>query len=92
MRTVHKETKEHEDKTEIHEFLSRSLLIIVECPDCGKSMTKKNLRRHKETAHFKKKEREQIGQCKECGKNLLRDSIGRHMRTVHKETKEYEDK
>ena len=93
MRLVHKETKECEDKTEIHEFLSKSLLIIVECPDCGKSMTKKNLRRHKETSHLKKEDREQIlCQCKECGKNMLRDSIKRHMRTVHKETTECEDK
>ena len=90
---LHKKTKECEDKTEIHESLSKSLLIIVECPECRKSMTKKNLRRHKEPAHLKKEEREQIlGQCKECGKNMLRDSIKRHMRTVHKETKECEDK
>ena len=50
-------------------------------------------RGHKERAHLKKEEKEQIlGQCKECGKNMLRDSIKRHMRTVHKETKECEDK
>ena len=73
MRTVHKETKECEDRTEIQKFLSESLLSIVECPECGKSMTKKNLRRHKETAHLKKEEREQnqiLGQCKVCGKNM----------------------
>ena len=47
MRIVHKETKDCENKTEIHEFLSKSPLIIVECPECGKSMIKKNLRRKK---------------------------------------------
>ena len=66
-----------------------SPLMIVECPECGKTVTKKNLKRHKETAHLKLK---RIGQCKECGKYFGRDSIKRHMRRVHKETKEYEDK
>ena len=122
MRTVHKETKECEEKTQIDEFISKSFLIkerahlkkeenekicllmetahlkreerekisplmIVECPECGKTVTKKHLKRHKETSHLKLKRKQPLGQCKECGKNLLRDSIERHMRTVHKETK-----
>ena len=79
-------------KTQIDEFILRCLLIIVECHECGKTMTKKNLKRHKETAHMKKEEKENIlGQCQEYGKNLLQDSIKRHMRTLHEETKECEE-
>ena len=45
-------------KTQIDEFILKCLLIIVECPECGKTMTKKNLKRHKERAHLKKEEKE----------------------------------
>ena len=65
-------------------------MTIVECPDCGKNMKRKNLKRHIEEERIRRKR--PLGQCKECGKNLLQDSIKRHMRTVQKETKEYEDK
>ena len=88
MRTVHKETKECEDKTEIHEFLSKSLLIIVECPECGKTMTKKSLKRHKERAHLKKEEKEKICllmtvECPECGKTVTKKNLKRHKETAH---------
>ena len=49
-------------KTQIDEFILKCLLIIVECQECGKTMTKKNLKRHKERAHLKKEEK---------GKNCL---------------------
>ena len=39
-------------KTLIDEFILRCLLIIVECSECGKTMTKKHLKRHKERFHF----------------------------------------
>ena len=77
-------------KTQIDEFILKCLSIIVECPECGKTMTKKHLKRHKERVHLK--EEKVPGQRKECGKKLHRDSIKRHMRTLHKETKEVGDK
>ena len=77
-------------KTLIDEFILRCLLIIVECSECGKTMTRKHLKRHKERVHLK--EEKVLGQRKECGKELHRDSIKRHMRTLHKETKEVGDK
>ena len=58
IRTVHKETKEGEDKTKIGQFFSKSLLTIVECPECEKTLTKKKLNRHIERAHTMKEERE----------------------------------
>ena len=82
-------------KAQVNEFILKCLnvcsrMTIVECPDCGKNMKRKNLKRHIEEERIRRKR--PLGQCKECGKNLLQDSIKRHMRTVHKETKEYEDK
>ena len=41
----------------IDEFILKCLLIIVECPECGKSITQKNYKRHKERAHMKREEK-----------------------------------
>ena len=47
-------------KAQSDEFILRCLLIIVECPECGKTMTKKNLKRHIKRAHLKKEQKEKI--------------------------------
>ena len=83
-------------KAKIDEFIMKCMLIIVVCPECGKSMAKKSLKKHREVIHLNLRLKKQKGgndnsECKECGKNMHRDSIKRHMRNVHCKTNEVED-
>ena len=68
-------------KTQIDEFILRCLSIIVECPECGKTMTKKSLKRHKEKAHLQKEEREI---------NVTNKHIKIHEETAHLKKEEKE--
>ena len=80
-------------KAKIDEFIMKCMLIIVVCPECGKSMAKKSLKKHREVIHLNFRPKKEKGgnnnsECKECGKNMHRDSIKRHMRNVHCKTNE----
>ena len=68
-------------KAQIDEFILKCLLIIVECPECGKTMTKKSLKRHKEKAHLQKEEREI---------NVTNKHIKIHEETAHLKKEEKE--
>ena len=83
-------------KTKIDEFIMKCMLFIVVCPECGKSMAKKSLKKHREVIHLNFRLKKEKGgsdnsECKECGKNMHRDSIKRHMRNMHCKTNKDED-
>ena len=65
----------------------------IECPECGKSVTKQHLKRHREVIHQKKEkgENDQRGEnsCKECGRSFGRaENLRRHL-LVHSGEKPY---
>ena len=47
-------------KTQIDEFILKCLLIIVECPECGKTMTKKNLKTQRKSSPEERRERKNL--------------------------------
>ena len=57
-------------KTKIDDFIMKCMLIIVVCPECGKSMAKKSLKKHREVIHLnfrlnKEKGGNDKSECKE---------------------------
>ena len=61
-------------KTKIDEFIMEcKYVFIVKCPECGKSISKKNFKEHREVIHLKKEKGENDVTHKERKESCHRD-------------------
>ena len=71
--------KSAEVKPDIDLFILKCTGTLVDCDECGNTLTAKSIKKHRQNVHKDQRHSE----CKNCGKYLHPDSLRRHMRTVH---------
>ena len=73
--------KSAEVKPDIDLFILKCTGTLVDCEECGNTITAKNIKKHRKNVHQLQDQRR--SDCKKCGKYLHPDSLRKHMRTVH---------